>query len=52
MYYVDVFCRRLMYFSIVNNPTSYLAAAVEVYIQFLSGVLRGSRPVIRLVTWA
>ena len=51
MYCVTVFCRRLIYSYIVKNPDFPLAAAVEVYIHLPSGVLRGRRPVRRLVTW-
>ena len=51
MYYATLFCRRLIYSSIVKNPTSSLAAAAEVYLHLPSGVLRGSRPVSRLATW-
>ena len=46
-----VWCLR-MFSSITNNPTSSLSVAVEVYVHLLSGVLRGSRPVNRLATWA
>ena len=52
IYYAEVLWRRLMYSSIVNNPVSSRAVAAEVYVHFLSGVLRGSRPVSRLTTWA
>ena len=52
MYYATVFCRRLIYSSIVKNPASSLAAVAEVYLHLPSGVLRGSRPVSRLSTWA
>ena len=51
MYCAIVLCRRLIYSSIVKNPASSLAAAVEVYIHLPSDVLHGSRPVIRLSTW-
>ena len=41
-----------MYSSIIKNPNSSLAIAVEVYFHFLSGVLRGSRPVSSIATRA
>ena len=50
MYCATVFCRSLIYSSIVKNPTSSLAASVEVYLHLLSGVLHGNRPVSRLAT--
>ena len=53
MYCATVFWRLLMYSSIVKNPASYLAiASAEVYLHFLSGVLRRSFPVSRLATWS
>ena len=52
MYCATMFWLHLMYSSITNNPASYLAVAAKVYVHFLSGVLRGRRPVSRLSTWA
>ena len=51
MYCETVFCRRLIYSSIVNNPASSLDAADEVYLHLPSGVRRGSRPVIPISIW-
>ena len=51
IYCATVFCRRMIYSSIVKNPAPSLAAADEVYLHLLSGVLRGSRPVSHIATW-
>ena len=50
MYCATVFCRRLIYSSIVKNPTSYFAAAAKVYLHPPPGVLSRSRPFSRLAT--
>ena len=52
MYCETVYWHRLIYSSIFKNPASSRAISAEVYVQFLSGVLRRSRPVSRLVTYA
>ena len=51
MYCATVFCRRLIYSSIVNNTASSLDATVEVYLHLLSGVFRRSRTVKNITIW-
>ena len=52
MYCVTVFYRQLIYYSILKNPASLLAATAKVYLHLSFSVLHGRRPTSCLTTWA